>query len=88
MSGISPLALSDLAVLGALSTVDGLDGEQVGKVVAAPPIGPGMTLTDDAVRRILIRLEARGLAENHSRGWQLTKRGRTLWATKGGRFTL
>ncbi|WP_330182598.1 hypothetical protein OHB26_02400 [Nocardia sp. NBC_01503] len=71
-----------------LSTADGLGVEQIGKIVAVPRLGPGMTLTDDAVRRTLLRLEARGLAENRSGGWQLTVRGRVLWASKGSLFTL
>ncbi|APA97532.1 hypothetical protein [Nocardia seriolae] len=88
MSGLSPLALTDLAVLGALNTADGLGIEQIAIVVAAPPSGPGMSLNSDATRRILTRLEARGLAENEPAGWRLTRRGRALWATKGSRFTL
>ncbi|MEV6071137.1 hypothetical protein AB0L82_31715 [Nocardia sp. NPDC052001] len=85
---MSPLDMADLAVLGTLNTADGLDIEQIRQAVAVPQAGPGMTLTDGAVRRILIRLQARELPENSSVGWQLTYRGRALWASKGSRFTL
>lgn len=88
MPGIAPLDLTDMAVLGALSTADGLDAEQLARVVADPPSGPGMTLTGDTVHRVLARLGARGLAENTGPSWQLTRRGRALWAAKGSRFTL
>ncbi|WP_405495107.1 hypothetical protein [Nocardia sp. NBC_00511] len=45
-------------------------------------------MTEDSVRRVLTRLEARGIAENASASWQLTARGRALWASKGGSYTL
>ncbi|APB00738.1 hypothetical protein NS506_06707 [Nocardia seriolae] len=88
MSSVSPLGLQDFAVIGALVTADALEVDRVVKVIAVPPSGPGMSLSDDAVRCILARLAARGLAENTCQGWKLTRRGRALWGSKGSRFTL
>lgn len=90
MDGVAPLALNDFAVLGALtrSTVP-LTVERVASAACLPSNGPGVTLSHDTVRRVLRRLNARGLVENRPNGgWQPTHRGRTLWAAKGRRFTL
>lgn len=88
MSGLTPLNLTDFAVVAALHAGEGADIGRVARAVAAPPSGPGVRLTEDSVRRVLTRLEARGIAENASASWQLTARGRALWASKGGSYTL
>ncbi|MEU6587258.1 hypothetical protein [Nocardia sp. NPDC046763] len=89
MPRVTPLAMADYAVIGALNVAGGaLTVDGVAAAVSLPSSGPGMSLSHDSVRRIVTRLEARGLAENGSGGWQLTRRGRVLWDTKGKRFIL
>lgn len=87
---MTPIALNDFAVLGALHrTPDALSIDQVVTTIANPPVGPGIWLSPDSVRRIITRLHARGLVESVDDGeWRLTRRGRVLWAAKGTRFTL
>lgn len=91
---MSPLDLSDLAVLGALhSAGESLSAGEIAGAVAKPESGsPGVYLTISAVCRITLRLRERGLIAPTSGGigqrWNLTERGRVLWATKGSRFTL
>ncbi|WP_327145391.1 hypothetical protein [Nocardia sp. NBC_01327] len=82
--------MPDYAVLGALNLAGrALSIACVATEVAAPESGPGLSLSHDSVRRILTRLQARGLVEEgQNRGWQPTQRGRVLWASKGKRFTL
>lgn len=90
MSGVTPLGLADFAVLGALRLAgEALSVERVVVAVSGPPRGPGVSLGLEAVRRIMTRVQVRGLVENgNGDGWQLTQRGRVLWVTKGNRFTL
>ncbi|MFE6858296.1 hypothetical protein [Nocardia sp. NPDC057668] len=87
---MTPLTLPDYAVLCVLSLArDRLTLDRVTTEVASPPSGPGVSLSSDVVRRVLVRLEARGLIDGaQDRGWQLTQRGRMLWASKGSRFTM
>ncbi|MEU6580142.1 hypothetical protein [Nocardia sp. NPDC046763] len=87
---MTPLALNDFAVLGALNRAGHpLTVDRVAAAAHLPPSGPGVSLSPDSIRRIMTRLQARGLVENsQDGGWQLTQRGRVLWAAKGKRFTL
>ncbi|MEV6101377.1 hypothetical protein [Nocardia sp. NPDC051981] len=90
MPGLTPLALPDFAVLGALNLAGkALTIEGVAAGVSLPPSGPGNSLGQESIRRIIARLAARGLVESGTdESWQLTQRGRVLWAAKGKRFTL
>ncbi|MGV9408689.1 hypothetical protein ACWDOP_02145 [Nocardia sp. NPDC003693] len=90
MPSVTPLALLDYAVLGAVNAAGtAASVDSLAAMVAAPERGPGLYLSPESVCRIVTRLRARGLVEDCTDGgWRLTHRGRVLWATKGERFTL
>ncbi|APA99704.1 MarR family transcriptional regulator [Nocardia seriolae] len=72
---------AEFAVLGVLSG---------GGVLTVAQLARDAALTSWSARAAVARLEARGLiVEARRRGrWELTTRGRGVWAAKGRRFSL
>ncbi|MFF2550730.1 hypothetical protein ACFVUS_07000 [Nocardia sp. NPDC058058] len=59
MARVTPLSMTDYAVLAALSVTAGESAiESVAAATASPARGPGVSLSPDSVRRIMVRLRS------------------------------